>query len=238
MSTPTQGDTERSSLAMGWLPAPSDFRASLRSALEAPLPARIAKLAELAQHRLGFLETIQLDRALGRPEEPIAGFSASRLAVLASSTVDHLVPAIRVAALRRGLVIDAYVGAYGQHRQSLLDPSSSLYQFSPQVVLLSLTARELIARVPLGASMVEADEAVAHAVDELRFLWRRAREAFKATVIQQTFLDTTEPLFGSYDRLVPAAPSRLVARLNDLLAQAAASEGVLLVDVARTAGIA
>jgi FkbH-like protein len=52
-------------------------------------------------------------------------------------------------------------------------------------------------------------------------------------VIQQSYLDVSEPLFGSYDRLVPAAPSRLTARLNDLLARAAARENVMLLDVAQ-----
>ena len=222
-------------LTMGWLPAPSDFRGHLRAALETPTVAeRLEKLAFLAQHRLGFLETIQLDRALGQPDpEPGSGFSIVRLAILASSTVDHLVPAIRVAGLRRRLVVDVHIGTYGQHRQDLLDPASPLHEFSPQMVLFSLTAREAIAGVPVTAKMAEVDEAIERSVDELRFLWKKARETFKATVIQQTFLDITDPLFGSHDRLVAAAPSRMVARLNDLMSEAAASEGVLLLDVAR-----
>src|SRR5712692_7093651 len=100
---------------MDWLPALSDFRGLLRAALEAPPSGeRLEKLALLAQHRLGFLETIQLDQALGKlTREPTSGFSMVRLAILASSTVDHLLPAIRVAGLRRRLVIDAHIGTYG-----------------------------------------------------------------------------------------------------------------------------
>jgi FkbH-like protein len=241
MTTPKQGDPPQPATTMGWLPAPHDFRGQLRAALGAPASERLDSLASLAQLRLGFLETIQLERVLGRPEsESIPGFSRVRLAVLASSTVDHLVPAVRVAGLRRRLLIDVHLGAYGQHRQDLLDPSSPLYRFRPQTILLSLTAREAIAGVPLTASLSEADEALARSVDELRLLWQKALEALRATVIQQTFLDVTHPVFGGYDRMVPAAPSRLVARLNDLLAQAAASDGVLLLDIAhasRAAGL-
>ena len=64
-------------------------------------------------------------------------------------------------------------------------------------------------------------------------LWRKARETFNATIIQQTFLDITEPVFGSYDRLVPGAPARLIKQLNDQLSKAAAQDSVLLLDVAR-----
>ena len=43
----------------------------------------------------------------------------------------------------------------------------------------------------------------------------------------------SEPLFGGYDRMVPGAPAAVVARLNDRLAEAAAEDGALLIDVAR-----
>src|SRR5271166_3703999 len=134
---------------MTWLPLAGDFRGDSRAAVDKGSPTeRLDSLAALAACRLGFLETVQLDRALGRLGlKEATGFSAVRLALLASSTVDHLPPAIRVAGLRRRLLIEVYGGAYGQYRQELLDPTSSLHQFAPQVVLFSLTAREATAAV-------------------------------------------------------------------------------------------
>ena len=220
---------------MSWLPIAPDFRADLGVALESPNPTDcLEKLASLAQYRLGYLETIQLDRALGRLTlEPSSGFTVVRLALLASSTVDHLLPAIRVAGLRRRLLIDVHIGTYGQYRQDLLDPASSLHQFAPQFVLLSITARNTIADVPLTATAEEVDETISRSIDDLRLLWRKARETLNATIIQQTFLDSTEPVFGSYDRLVPGAPARVITQLNDQLSKAAAPDSVLILDVAR-----
>jgi len=135
---------------MEWLPVLRDFRAGLRAAQETSNASeRLEKLAFLARHRLGFVETIQLARVLGKSvPEPGSGFSTIRLAILASSTIDQLLPAIRVAALRRRLVLDVYAGTYGQHRQEVLDPASALHRYAPQMVLLSITAREAIAGVP------------------------------------------------------------------------------------------
>jgi FkbH-like protein len=220
---------------MSWLPIAPDFRRDLRGALDATKPTDcLENLASLASFRLGFLETIQLDRGFGRlglKEAP--GFLPVRLAVLASSTIDHLLPAIRVAGLRRRLLINVHAGAYGQYRQDLLDPTSSLHQFAPQTTLFSLTAREALAAVPLTATATEVDEAIARLIGELRSLWRKAREHSNAAIIQQSFVDVTEPLFGSYDRLVAGAPARIVARLNDELCEAAAQDGVLLLDIGR-----
>ncbi len=220
---------------MSWLPIAPEFRGGLRAAMDRASPAEcLESLASLAACRLGFLETVQLDRALGRLGlKEATGFSAVRLALLASSTVDHLPPAIRVAGLRRRLLIEVYGGAYGQYRQELLDPTSSLHQFAPQVVLFSLTAREATAAVPVTATAAEVDETIARFVGDLRSFWRKAREIGNAAIIQQTFLDVNEPLFGGYDRIVPGAPARVVARLNDQLCEAAATDGVLLLDMAR-----
>ena len=219
---------------MSWLPIAPDFRVDLGVALESPDPTDcLEKLASLAKHQLGYLETLQLDRALGLTRESGSGFAIVRLAVLASSTVNHLLPAIRVAGLRRRLMIEIYTGAYGQYRQDLLDPNSSLHNFAPHFVLFSITARDVIAGVPLMATSDAVNETIARSIDELRLLWRKARETFAATIIQQTFLDTSEPVFGSYDRLVPGAPTQVVKQLNDELSKAAVEDSALLLDVAR-----
>jgi FkbH-like protein len=220
---------------MNWLPIARDFREDLRAALAQPEPIHgLVGLASLAAHRLSFLETVQLDRALARlgPKEA-PGFQPVRLAILASSTVDHLAPAIRVAGLRRKLLIDIQSGTYGQYRQDLLDPASALHRFQPQAALFSLTAREAIVGISLTAGSAEVDGAITRFVTELRSLWRKAREIGGAAVIQQTFLDASEPLFGGYDRMVPGAPATVVARLNDRVCEAAAKDGALVLDVAR-----
>ena len=230
-----QGASPRSP-TMSWLPIARDFRDDLCAALdEAKLSDSLEGLAALAAHRLGFLETVQLDRALARLDlQEAPGFAPIRLAILASSTVDHLPPAIRVAGLRRRLLIEVHSGAYGQYWQDLLGAASALHRFKPQAVLFSLSAREAIAGVPLGASAAEVEGAIGRFIAELRSLWRRAREIGGAAVIQQTFMDVSESVFGGYDRIVPGAPGAVVTLLNDRLAEAAAEDGALLLDVARS----
>jgi HAD superfamily phosphatase (TIGR01681 family) len=212
-----------------------EFRDKLRDAAASSCPeGRLKALAKLAQQPLGFLETIQIDNALRQiPDEEVPGFARMRIAVLSSCTVDHLLPAIRVAGLRRGFRFSTHKGGFGQYRQELLDPHSPLKAFSPQVILLSLTARETLARVAPGATADEAERAVRQTTEELGGLWSVARDDFNALVVQQSFLDVYEPLFGSYDQIVPSAPSRLVARLNDRVAESAVQNGVLLLDVSR-----
>jgi FkbH-like protein len=217
-------------------PAPSDFRGRLKAALAiGEDAARLDALVSLANAAPGYVETIQLDKALAGIATKAAEqrLSRVRVAVLSSATIDHLLPGLRVAALRRGFFVRAFAGAFGQYRQQLLDPSTPLQAFAPDVVVLSLSARALIGALPIDADREQVERALQAEVDEVRSLWQSARQRFGAVVLQQTYLDVFEPLFGSYDRIAAASPARVVDQLNDLLAQAAREDGVALVDVAR-----
>jgi len=128
---------------------------------------------------------------------------------------------------------EVYKSGFGQYRQDILAPDTPLKAFAPEIILLSLTAREVLAQVPPSASAEEAERVLMQALEELRSLWRTARDSLNALVVQQTFLDVYEPLFGSYDRVAPTAPTQVVARLNERLAEFAAQDRVLLLDVSR-----
>jgi FkbH-like protein len=212
------------------------FRQRLRQAIAQPnSAARVQALCVLAEDATGYLDAIQLDRALADSDPDAIGavLERLRLAVLSSTTVDHLVPGIRVAGVRRGFYFDVFAGGFGQYRHELMQPSQQLRKFAPDVIVLSTSARPLVSALRLDASADDVESALRAEVVELRALWKTAREQFDAVVLQQTFFDVFEPVFGGFDRLAAAAPARLVGQLNDRLAQAAREDGVALLDVAR-----
>src|SRR5262245_48570411 len=108
---------------MNWLPVHRDFSRALQEIADRGKDSDLLdRLSALARHTLGYLETIQLDNTLRRLR-PRCEKDASvvRIALVASMTVDHLAPALRIAGLRRGYLVDVHVGAYGQHRQEVID---------------------------------------------------------------------------------------------------------------------
>lgn len=223
---------------LAWLPSHPDWPPALAAARRLPQAAeRVRAAAGLAGYRHNFLVAGRIDRIASLEALPPAelqglGLTPVRLAILSSHTVDHLVPALRVAGLGRRLALDLRVAPYGQYRQVLLGPETELDAFSPQVVLLALDEAELQLGLPLEAAEADVEEAVARRIDEMRHLWRRARERYGATVVQQTVVNTAPALFGNYDGLVAASPAALVERLNAGLRRAAREEGVLLLDLA------
>lgn len=225
---------------LAWLPVHPDFASALRDArLETKPEQRMSRLIELAGSRRDFVATGKLDktlldclRELGSSGLSTLQLTQPRLAILASHSVDHLAPAIRIAGLARRIVPSIHVGPFGLYRQALAGSDPEFLDFNPQFLLLALDAHEVQSEIPVDATKAVVADAIARRIDDLRQLWRAARERCGAHVIQQTFVSAAPPLFGSYEGLVPGSPSAVIERLNDATRSAALEEGVLLLDLA------
>jgi FkbH-like protein len=190
-------------------------------------------LVGLARWRLSAMQTVQLDRRRARvmPSAP-AGLATKqvRLAVLASSTVDHLLPAIRVGGVRRGIWVETYTPDYGQYAQALMDAGSGLHRFRPDTVLFALDAHHLMQGIEVEA-----------ALDRLVGQWQAARRQFGAHVIQNVPLPVFSALLGNNEHRLPGSRAAAVRRLSAMLRERADAEGVNLValdDRAATDGLA
>jgi len=214
---------------LSWLPESPDWGRKI-DGLRAD-PARAwPLLVELAGARMDFIRTGRLDRDLrafaGDAPPPDCDFSPIRLALLASSTIEHLLPGLRVAALRRGLWMTTYAVDYGQYVQELLDKQSALHRFDPTVVLFALDSHHLIGAAPEATTSEDANAIVDDASSRLRDLWRQARASFSCQVIQQTLLPIFPPLVGSNEHRLPRSPLRLCRQLNAKLVELADEEQV------------
>jgi FkbH-like protein len=219
-----------SSLGLSWLPEMPAWSAELKTLADADDVAAWAKLVGLANSRMDFIRTIRLDRArqtrLG--DEPPAGLAAIpvRLAVLGSSTLTHLLPAIRVAALRRGIWFTTYEADFGQYLQELADPCSNLHRFRPNTVLFAFDAAHLMRNADPAMNAAEADAALQATLAHLTECWHLARDVFRCPVIQQAALSIFPPLLGNNEHRLPGSPARMTAVLNTALRDASEREGV------------
>ena len=208
-----------------WLPAIADWGSHLRAATEQPDElSRWRHLVAAANFRIDFLETGKLDRTTRKlfPAAPAAAGAPLRLALLGSSTLHHLAPAIRVAGLRRGMWIEVFKGEYGQYRQELLEPGQALKGFQPQVVLLALDAHHV------AASARGNPEA---ALENITTCWYAARDNFNATVLHQAVLPVFPRLLGNNEQRDPESPAAIVETINGRLRSLADKHGAHLLAV-------
>ncbi len=212
-------------LDLAWLPEGGDWGALVDDAVSQEPASAFPLFQRLANSRMDFIRSGRLDRIVQRYKRERgvpAGMPSVRLGVLSSSTISHLLPGIRMGALRRGLLVEIYEGPYGMYRQELADASSGLHEFRPDVVCFALDAQHLT-----GAANVSADETL----DDVRHLWHEAQTKLGCVVIQQTVLPRLLPLMGNNEDRLAQSPAAMIRRINSGLREIAALEGVYLLSV-------
>jgi FkbH-like protein len=220
---------------MHWLPKHPEFSNQLNLVKKAPVEESWALLAAIAQHDLNFLETLQVDKLLGEKfgAAPLPALSTKpvRLAVLSSSTVEQLLPGIRVGGLRRNLWVTTYVTDYGQSLQELMDSSSRLHQFKPTAVLIARDAFSFFGTQPLGLTAKVASVKLEQALEQVKTIWRLSREKFGGQVIQQTPLPLYHPLMGHNEQRLPDSPFHLLRVFNAQLRSLADEQKTDILDI-------
>ena len=217
------------SLDLSWLPEVPAWRELLDAARQLPPEKAFAEFHRLANTRMDFVRAGQLDKAVqrflaqrgGPPETPVV-----RLALLGSSTFSHLLPGVRLGALRRGLRVEVYTGLYGLYRQELADPNSGLYQFRPEIVCFAFDAQHLAPT---------ENVALPDAMANLRYCWQTAQEVLGCTVIQQTALPRLPLLMGNNEERLACSPANFLQQLNAAIRETAREAGVYLLSVDRWA---
>ncbi|MFT8719375.1 HAD-IIIC family phosphatase [Acetobacter sp.] len=199
-------------------------------------PSNWDGLVALARHDLDFTRTMRLERLLTRkfpqppPDLPVRPV---RLAILGSSTINHLAASIRVAALRRGMWAAVHIGEYGSYLQELSEPDEALKHFAPTAFLLLFDAHHITGYLPRNADQAAADAAFSEVTQTLLpRCWRAAKEHYNCPVLQTSFLPILPRLMGSAETSFPASPAGFIERLNAALPALCMEHTAIFLDLA------
>ena len=218
-----------------WLPESPDWNANLKSFSTADRAAAWPHLVELANARLDMMGTTRLDRQflkLFKDEAPVnLQTRPVRLALLGTSTVDHLYAGIRVGALRRNLWVTLFQGNYGQYVQDIYDDASALHAWKPDVALFAFDARHLLGGYQVGELAAASEQRLDATIERTVQLWRAARTKLGCDIIQQTALPVFPRLFGENEQRLASSPAALLVRINERLRAVAQEEGVALLSL-------
>lgn len=142
-----------------------------------------------------------------------------RIAVLGAVTIDYLTRAVACAVVQEGVFPITYQAPYGSYVQEVLNPSSPLHAFAPELVVIATHWRDLVAPMPIGLSAEDVDKALDSKVGLFRGIW--AQLAGKgAKIIQHMLVPPSQRYCGVAERLAPAAPANQIRRLNEKLLEA------------------
>lgn len=152
-----------------------------------------------------------------------------KLALLSDAATQQFVPILRAILDQCGFSAEIYEGAFDGIELEVYDPSSKLYVFDPDVVVLLYATQAL--RTSFSKRHTAA-EFIADTLAKITGVWKAIQSRCRATVIQSTFALPRERYFGNFDLKVPDSLYSVVLALNAGIAEAARLQGgVLLHDV-------
>ena len=138
----------------------------------------------------------------------------TRLAVLGSFTTTQLVPFIELNLFSLGINAEIYEADYGVFRQEILDPSSGLYEFAPQIVLLATSWRDLAQRPKLTARIGELMHVVEAEQRDWSVLWTVLHKRLGCQVIQNNCVLPSWRSLNNHELRQPGSLHRYLAATN------------------------
>lgn len=157
------------------------------------------------------------------------GLPKLRVALLSDAATQLLVPVLRELFRRAGVAAEIYEAPFAAIELEVFNPSSSLYAFNPEVVVLLNSTQAL--RASFFQNGVTPDF-VGDLEGRIVGVWDAVRSNTSALIIQSTYVMPYERLFGNYDLKHAGSWSNTVSEINRrILLGAREHNNVLVNDV-------
>lgn len=174
-----------------------------------------AHLAQLWREDCGLANASFIVSCYERMRQRLS-FSSGRLFVLRSYTTEPMIASLRAGAFVGGIDLTVEVGGFNTYAQEMLDQTSHLYRFAPEVVILAVQTRDIAPDLwetytDLSAGEIRA--AIDRVVGSFESWLRAFRMHSKAHLIVHTL---EEPLFPSQGLLDTQSEIGQVAAIRQI----------------------
>ena len=143
-----------------------------------------------------------------------------KVAVLGSNTTTFLVSVLRALSFRDGIDAEFYQGLYGAVHQEILDGSSGLYKFQPNLVIVMPSWREAFSFAPIKNDEHSTIEKI---LEQCTSLWATLSSRCSCHIIQHDFELPAQDPIGLPSVARPGGRTRITRLLNLALSNRAPS---------------
>lgn len=161
--------------------------------------------ASLATVSFAYKERTALPPEAGRPV---------RIALLSSYTLDLLVPYLDYECRNVNLAPEFYIAPFNQYMQEVLQLSSDLYRFNPEIIFIALAIDDLYPDVRRYPSLEDLNKAGEETRERIRILVDGLREHTNAAIVLHEFVLMNRSPHGILDNKNPNGLGRWINDLN------------------------
>lgn len=163
-----------------------------------------------------------------------------KVAILCSFTIESIEPILRVEAFKEKMNIETYICGYSQYAQDILDETSGLYMFNPDVVILAIRLEEIapfILNDYIGM-MSKTDEVRSQIEIEMESLIRSVKTRCECSILLHNFMIPTYTCCSLFDFQHINGEVNFIRKLNLMLVKLVSKHPeVYVVDIENLAGM-
>lgn len=143
-------------------------------------------------------------------------FPVLRLAVLGDCSTQHLTKAIKGYAYDQGMFLETFDADYNQIDEQVIDETSELYAFQPNVVLIDMCS-EMLYEKYCHTPPTEREGFAERMCQQIESHWKLVHARTNAKVLQFNFVEYDDRIFGNYASKVSASFISQLRKLNYLM---------------------
>ncbi len=189
-----------------------------------------ALLNEVSASQLDFTLQNKIARLFSDIPKDFLNLQKVRIAILATSTVDHLIQIFQYWLSREGLEGEFYISEYDTVRQTILDTSSALYNFKPEIIWIFSGYRDVALNCSPGASKDNTENSINSAIAQTVSLWDTLQQNLPSYIIQNNADIPNQRIFGNHEGSVHWSRLNTLRQYNIRLSENV-RQGVALFDL-------
>ena len=154
-----------------------------------------------------------------REKLPRTDGNAVRIAILSSYVLDWLIPYLDVECRKAGLTAEFYLSPFNQYAQQILNASSDLYRFKPDIIFLALGLEDICPEVSLPLKEDQRAHAKSEILGQVNGLVHEIESHCGALTVVHSFLALGRRGQGILENRIANSFSKWLADLNNELAE-------------------
>ena len=155
-----------------------------------------------------------------------------KIAVFGGSTTHDIIVYLELFLLDQGIEPEFYESEYAQYWQDIMFPSEELLDFSPDLVYIHTTSRNIVNYPTTAESREQVEEKLQREYAKFEQMWKKITETYHCPIIQNNFEMPFYRLMGNKDCSDYRGRSNFVSRLNGLFYDyAEKNEGFYINDI-------
>lgn len=177
-----------------------------------------------------FLTQTRVAKAFANIELDSLELKPIKIALIASSTLDHFSSVLRFWLANEGYAAEIWIAPFDTIVTTVLDKNSELYKFKPDIVWIFTTHRDIPIDIDWGVDEKLVKSAIQQAIKSNKSLWKKVQSQLSCTIIHNNSdIPSIDP-FGNFAGQ-PSWTNRNLLRRYNLDLGAAAIPGVVIFDL-------